>query len=348
MPKYYNTAAMTDIHWGAKNNSEQHNQDCLDYIDWFCDNAIEHKVDNIMFLGDWFENRSAVNISTLNFSYRGAKKLNDLGIPVFFVIGNHDLFYRHTRELYSTVQFHEFSNFVLITEPVIINEIETSPLMCPYLFANEYEDLIKYNNVTTWWGHFEFKGFIITGYNTIMMSGPDHSIFDGPKYIFSGHYHKRQKGGNVVYIGNTFPTNFGDVDDNDRGMVIYNHITQQITFLNWENCPKYVKKTLSSLLDDPIVLLPNTRVKCVIDIPITFEESMVIKQQLIDQYSLREFITEETFEVNKALSTTEGIEIEMEENIIGGVDDLVIQMLNSIDTIHIDNELLINLYRRLK
>ena len=28
-------ACFTDIHWGMKNNAKQHNEDCLDFIDWF-------------------------------------------------------------------------------------------------------------------------------------------------------------------------------------------------------------------------------------------------------------------------------------------------------------------------
>ena len=30
-------ACFTDIHWGLKNNAKQHNEDCLDFIDWFID-----------------------------------------------------------------------------------------------------------------------------------------------------------------------------------------------------------------------------------------------------------------------------------------------------------------------
>jgi DNA repair exonuclease SbcCD nuclease subunit len=124
------TASCTDIHFGAKNNSTQHNEDCLNYLKWFCDNVKHNNVDNIIFLGDWFENRSTLNISTMHYSYMGAKMLNELGIPVYFVIGNHDLYHRHTRDIYSTIHFNEFSNFQVITEPTIINDIETSPLIC--------------------------------------------------------------------------------------------------------------------------------------------------------------------------------------------------------------------------
>lgn len=346
--KLSRAAAMTDIHWGCKSNSEQHNQDCLNYIDWFCKQAIDNKADHVVFLGDWFENRSAVNISTLHYSYLGAKKLNDLGIPVFFIIGNHDLYHRHTREVYSTINFHAFSNFNIIDTPTIVNDIETNPLLCPYLFAYEYPSLMDYNSVETWWGHFEFKGFIVTGYNIVMQSGPDHTAFNGPKYIFSGHFHKRQRGGNVIYIGNTFPTNFSDADDANRGMMIYDHNTKKIKFLDWEECPQYTKVSLSKLLDGKVILPKDARVKCLIDIPISFEEASALKQQMLTTFELREFVPEESKEVSEALSNTDVDDIELDDTEATSVDDLVIQMLNSIDTAHINNNTLIEQYMRLK
>lgn len=346
--KLTKAAAFTDIHWGAKSNSEQHNQDCLNYIDWFCQEAIDNSADHIIFLGDWFENRSAVNISTLHYSYLGAKKLNSLGIPVYFIIGNHDLYHRHTREIYSTIQFHEFSNFTIIDNPTIISDIVGDPLLCPYLFPHEYPELVKYNSVETWWGHFEFKGFIVTGYNITMQSGPDHNMFDGPTYIFSGHFHKRQRGGNVVYIGNTFPTNFSDADDSNRGMMIYNHVSKQVKFLDWDECPKYSKVSLSKLLDGKIKLPKEARIKCLIDVPLSFEESAALKQQMMQTYELREFTPEESREVADAMSNTDVEDIDTDGVQISGIDDLVIRMLRSIDTDHIDNNLLIEQYQRLK
>lgn len=339
-------SVMTDIHFGAKGNSEQHNQDCINYIDWFCNKTLEHHADHIIFLGDWFENRSAINVSTLTYSYKGAKKLNDLGIPVYFVIGNHDLYHRHTRELYSTIQFHEFSNFTIISEPTVIPQITTTPLLCPFLFPDEYPDLVQYNHLTTWWGHFEFKGFVVTGYNIIMPTGPDHTLFDGPKYIFSGHYHKRQWGDNVIYIGNTFPTSFSDANDTARGMMVYDHIKQDMFFYDWEECPKYIKTSLSALLDGNIIIPPNSRVKCLIDVPISFEENTALKHSIIDEYHLREFIMEETLELSDALTGTEVI-LE-EDGVVESVDDLVIQMLKSIEVVDIDNNMLIEQYKRLE
>lgn len=345
------TASMTDVHFGARSNCEQHNQDCLNYIDWFCEHVkADSTIDNIMFLGDWFENRSALNILTMNYSYRGAKKLNDLGLPVYFVIGNHDLYHRHTRELYSSINFHEFSNFKIINEPTLISDIGDRVLMCPYLFPDEYANLAQYLKLKTWWGHFEFKGFQVTGSGMLMPTGPEADDFKGPLHIFSGHFHKRQLSKNIVYVGNTFPTNYSDAGDNDRGMMVYDHTKDVIKFINWEDCPKFTKITLTTLLDNTVKIYPNSRVKCIVDCPISFEESSLLRQQFITEYNLREFTMEESGEKDDVLSDTE-TDVEPEFNddgTITSIDDLVVKMLSEIKTDMIDNQILIRQYQKLK
>ena len=127
---------MTDIHFGKKANSPLHNEDCIRYLEWFCEQVKKHECDYVAFLGDWNENRSALNIATLKYSYLGAKMLNDLDIPVYFVVGNHDLYYRHSREIHSVIPFNEFENFVIIDEPTVINDIENKVLFSRFFMSN--------------------------------------------------------------------------------------------------------------------------------------------------------------------------------------------------------------------
>jgi len=344
--KLTKSAMFTDLHVGAKSNSQQHNQDCMDYIDWFCDNVKADKnIDHIVFAGDWHEVRSAINISTLKYSYEIASKINNLGLPIYFIIGNHDLYYRNNRNIYSVVPFHEFENFNIITEPTVIDHIGNSVLMCPYLFHEEYSKLTEYNNVPIWIGHFEFKGFVITGYNVVMKGGPDHNDFSKPTHIISGHFHKRQSSGNVTYIGNTFPTNFSDAGDNERGMMIFDHNKQEMSFIDWDDCPKYIKGNLSDILEKNIKLFSGARVRCIADIPITYEENLDIKKKFIEDYNLREFTIIESNEIQETLSETETSVTDDKE--LGSVDEMVVEMLGDIESEHINNELLQNIYKTL-
>ena len=348
MKQLMKAAVCTDIHFGKKSNDQTHNEDCIRFLEWFRDNVKKDpEIDHIMFLGDWNENRSSLNIETLNYSYRGAKILDSIGLPVFFVIGNHDLYRRHSRDLCSVIPYQELGNFQLITEPTVVPEIGNGgALMCPYLFEREYPELKQHVNLETWWGHFEFKGFIITGYTITMPTGPDIMDFRGPKHIFSGHFHKRQVNDHVCYIGNTFPMDFGDAGDNERGMMTYTHKDNTPTFANWPDCPKYVKTTLSSLLDNTVELLPNSHVKCTIDVIITFEESTELRASIVEKYGLREFILEESPEITAALSETT-TEVDWEILKLKSVNELVVDMLNDIDTDHVRSDLLVEIYQGL-
>jgi len=338
-------AYFTDIHIGAKSNSQQHNEDCIQYIEWFC-NKIEEEgdVDHIIFAGDWHETRAAINISTLKYSYEIATKLNNIGLPVYMIIGNHDLYHRNNRDVYSVLPFHEFNNFTIIDQPTVIENIGDSVLLCPFLFHEEYPILSEYNNVPYWVGHFEFKDFIVSGYNITMKSGPDHTNFTKPKHIISGHFHKRQTSGNVTYIGNTFPTNFADAGDNERGMMVFDHTKNKMVFHDWEECPKYIKTKLSAILDGSIILPENARVKCIADIEISYEESIEIKQKFIDTHSLREFTIEEADDIVESLVNTETGDITEQ---LGTVDEMIVNMFAEIESEHIDNQLLIEIYQKL-
>lgn len=341
-------AAFSDIHFGKKGNSDQHNQDCLDFIDWFCAQVeADPTIDHVVVPGDWHELRSSLSINTMDYSYRGAERLSKLGIPIIIHIGNHDLFHRDTRAVFSTIMFKHIPNIYLVPEPVVMEMRDGPVLFAPFLFSHEYPALVKHKEAIAWWGHFEFKGFVISGYNTKMEHGPEHQDFKGPNRIFSGHFHKRQIQDNIVYIGNPFAMDYSDSGDFHRGMAVYTYKHDELDFIDWADGPKYVKAKLSQLLDETIDVPANARVKCIIDVPITYEESISIKQGLLMQYNLRELKLEESDELADVLVNTETGEVSSTGERLNTVDELVVEMLGAIDTPKIDQNMLVNLYQKL-
>ena len=342
----------TDIHFGKKSNSQQHNEDCIRFLTWFCDQVrADDSIDYVAFLGDWNENRSALNIATMKFSYEGAKMLNDLGLPVFFVVGNHDLYHRHSRDVHSVIPFQEFSNFQVIDTPTVIDDIVGGALFCPFLFHREYAELAQFSNIPFWAGHFEFKDFYVTGYGMKMQHGPDASLFAEPTHILSGHFHKRQVSSNVIYIGNTFPMDFGDAGDTDRGAVVYDHTTRTPTFINWPDCPTYTKTTVSKILDGVIEFAEGACVKCVVDERISYEESVLIKDKFSNTFKLREFTLEESMDLSEAMTDVDEELIELinsEEMSGASIDELVVQMLLSIESDTIDPTTLVDQYNNIR
>ena len=337
-------AMFTDIHFGKKNNSIQHNQDCLDFVTWFCNNVREEKdVTHVMFLGDWFENRNAVNVLTLHFAQEACRLLNALNVPVFVVVGNHDLYHRENRKIFSTNVFREFENIHIVSEPTVV---EKTFLIAPFLFKQEYADLAKYTHLPYWMGHFEFRNFVITGGDRKMEHGPDHTQFSAPKFIFSGHFHKRQANDNVVYIGNTFPMDYGDQGDDERGMCILDTSNDKVEFIDWDECPKYRKVRLSNVLNGDITFPNKCRVKCVVDIEIAYTDAQALKDEMVKGGGLREFILEENLAERKDIIAGQDGELEFD---FSSINDAVTQMLKTgvSPTANIDPNKLVEIYASL-
>ena len=337
----------TDIHFGKKNNSIQHNQDCLDFVTWFCDKVKEEgNVSHVVFMGDWFENRNAVNVMTMTFAHQALTLLNELNLPVYVVIGNHDLYHRENRKVFSTKVFDQFNNVTLVNEPIVV---ENKLLVCPFMFKQEYPELAKYSKLPYWMGHFEFRNFVITGSDRKMEHGPDHSQFKDPTYIFSGHYHRRQALDNVVYIGNTFPMDYGDAWDDARGMCVLDTSNDDVNFYDWEAGPKYRKVKLSDILSGAVSSFPpKCRVRCSIDVSIGYSDAQALREEITKQLQLREFALEENINEKKDAIAGEGDEA-IDDFDLSSLNDAVIKMLQTgiTGTTTIDPGKLVEIYARL-
>ena len=242
--------------------------------------------------------------------------------------------------------FNEMSNFKVIDKV----HVEDGLLFSPYLFEAEYETLVEHNHLWAWLGHFEFKNFVITGHNTVMDHGPDHKMFSGPKKIFSGHFHKRQGQDNVRYIGNAFPMDFGDASDLHRGMCTYFVEEDKIEYKDWPACPSYYRTHLSKVLAEEWTPLPKMKVKCVVDVDVSYQEAQELREAMIAAYELRDFVLEEDHE--KKQGVLEGDNVKVTESMLDftGIDDLVIQQLEILKTdanLKLNVDTLVELYKTL-
>jgi len=351
--QFKKAAKFTDIHFGRKNNSELHNQDCIRYIEWFCATVkADPTIDHVIFLGDWHEHRSAINGMTLDYSHRASKMLNELGIPVFFIVGNHDLYYRNNRDIFTTTFFDTLENFIMVNEPIVIRDSTGDKfLLCPFMFEEEYPSLLEFSNIFIWYGHFEFKGFVVTGDTYTLEHGPDPVTFKSIKRIFTGHFHKRQNKNNVYYIGNSFPADFSDANDFERGMATYEYDTDTLNYINWPDCPSYINTKLSAILeaedsDVKKILVKDSRVNCLVDSEITYDESNKLKEYFINKFKLREFNFDEPSDVLDEI--LEDTDMDIEDIEMESTSSIVRKLLERIKESKIKPEKLVKIYDRLK
>lgn len=354
-------AMFTDIHYGAKDAQKngaqdeglRHNQDCDAFIDFFCEQVkADPDIDCVGFLGDWNQNRTSINLETLKFAYDGAKKLNDLGLPIIVILGNHDLYRQNSRTVHSLHFFEQFKNFHLIEDPEVVkntNKGMHDVLFCPFLMHGEEATLHKHKKVPLWFGHFEFNGYEVTAYGMTMATGVDPDEFKEPELIVSGHFHKRQsiKNRNVVYMGNPFPTSYSDANDDNRGFATYDFRNNEMLFDVWDDAPSYKRIKLTTLLEKGFELNDRTYARVIVDVPLTYEESAEIQKDFMRTYNPRDFSLEESHELADVVTDSSSSQKwNTEEGIT--VDEMIVDMFRDVDSEHIDNDTLIAVYTDLE
>lgn len=334
MPLFTKAACFTDIHFGKKNNSRVFNRDCEDFVTWFIEKSISEGCETCIFLGDWHDHRSLINVSTLNYTFANLRRLNDAFKKVYFIIGNHDLYYREKREIHSLPMADELNNFVVINEPVTIDNVA----FLPWLVHDEWKTA-KNIKAKYLFGHLEIPGFKMNAH----VEMPDHgeiqkSHFTNQEYAFSGHFHKRQSKGNVFYIGNPFGHDFSDSGDDDRGMMTLEWDGKPV-FHNYDTGPRYATVNLSEIIASPDdVLKPKSYIKAFIDVDVTYEEASFMRELFIENNNIRELKLVTKVENEYVIS--EGVQYE-------SVNQVVIDQLNNIQSENFDNATLIKLYNEL-
>ena len=330
-------ALFTDIHFGLKSNSTLHNEDCLNFVKWATAKAKEEGCETAMFLGDWHNNRASINILTLGYSLQALEHLNANFSTVYFIPGNHDLYYRDKRDVQSVEWAKHLSNVQICNDWFSSGDVVFAPWLC----ADDYKRIPKLKG-RYMFGHFELPGYLMNA----MVAMPEHgevrrehfSHFD---HVFTGHFHKRQTQKNITYIGNCFPHNYADAGDDDRGLAILEW-GQLPVYHAWPDQPRYRVFNLSDVLKHTEVMLqPNMHVRVNLDIDISYEEATFIKETFINTYNLREITL-------IPAKVTELTEYEIQGNIeFESVDQIVYSQLYTIDSKQYNPNLLLDIYRNL-
>ena len=329
-------ACFTDIHFGLKSNSNVHNQDCEEFVDWYIAKAKEEGCDVGIFMGDWHHNRNSLNITTMDYSLRALEKLGKAFDKFYFFPGNHDLYYKDKRDIHS-VEFGKYiPGITVVHEPTTIGNVT----LCPWLVGDEWKTVGKKGGKYIF-GHFELPSFFMNA----MVQMPDHGeiqldSFANYELGFSGHFHKRQQQKNMVYIGNAFPHNYADAWDDDRGMMILEWDGEPV-YHAWPNQPTFRTVTLSRLIDEAdTIIKPKQHLRVALDIDISYEEASFIKEKFITDYNIRELTL---IAERKEVEINTNIDIQSFES----VDQIVSNQIVNIDSDTYNKNTLLEIYNSL-
>jgi len=275
----------------------------------------------------------------MDATIRSMEKLGQAFDKVLMFVGNHDLYYKDKRDVSST-EFAKHIPGITVVDKIVE---EDDVALVPWLVGDEWKNIGKLK-AKYLFGHFELPSF----YMNAMVQMPDHGDlkaehFVNQDFVFSGHFHKRQKQGKIHYIGNAFPHNYADAWDDDRGMMILDKENNaEPEYINWPNCPKYRTVKLSQLIDETSTLIKDKMyLRVTLDLPISYEEANFIKETYIRDYGVREL----TLIPQKQM---EEITTDLDIAQFESVDQIVASEIAELDTANYNKNMLLDIYNGLE
>lgn len=206
---------ISDIHFGGKSDSPlflEHQMQFYDHV--FFPEMEKRGITTLLILGDTWDRRKYINLNTLHVvKTKFFKRLNDMGVQVKMIYGNHDVFFRNTNEV-NSVDFlaHEFPNIEVIEEHKIFDFDGLKVGMISWINGANLEsslDFIRNAECRVLCGHFEIKSFeMIKGVSCD--HGFDKDIFNRYERVYSGHFHVVSSDRRITYLGNPHEMNWGD------------------------------------------------------------------------------------------------------------------------------------------
>ena len=341
----------TDIHFGNKHNAKQYNEDCDKFIDFVCDTVNQYKKQNeeveIIFCGDWHDNRYSVELTTLAYMVNCTNKLNELNVPVKMIIGNHDMYYKDRRDSHCLSYINDYKNIQIIDNPVY----KGNSLYVPFLVSDEsLSSMIREYNPKYVFGHFEIPSFKLNRYS-VFNGVYSANEYTGPEKIFSGHFHTRQEKDNIIYIGACFGMDFSDESDEmNKGITILDDITGEVEYRVWDDAPVYKQFTLSYIkanelqLHDYKKLYLKIIIDNVNDIDVNSDIAMTAyRTKLKEKYPNIRTITFKNQESEK--EEIEDTDVNIDISKFQNVESMIIYYINELETDAVNKDKLIKLFQ---
>jgi DNA repair exonuclease SbcCD nuclease subunit len=248
MPKIF---PIGDIHLGVHPlHIDQHLEIARAYFfDFFFPLLKSHyrEGDYLLINGDFFDNRTAIDIKAICYGLDIFNWLEENNIVVHMLIGNHDMQNSKSYEFHSLRIFEKYKNVTIYTKPDILRMGTKKALLMPFIENHEEEKEIlrKYQGQVDYlFCHSDLQG-AKNNINSIPLThGPSIADFVSYPAVYSSHIHLRQKIKNFTFIGSPYHLDRNDKGD-QKGVYVIDVETGREKFIPNTLSPEY--KTIEVL-----------------------------------------------------------------------------------------------------
>ncbi len=209
-------------------------------LDWILEMIYKHQPAFVLSLGDTFD-KVYVDVDLLNAFGQFLDKIYDCPWKpqIHLLVGNHDMVSDSNILSHFSTSAHKGRLFV--HSQITRVDLGGNPaLFVPYhsdqTVIRRYLETVEDKANTTVYLHASLNGARSNGRrdeSNRIVSGVNLSAnhFDGFKKAFSGHFHHHVTHGNFTYVGSPQTQTYGDLDQDDRGLVLYDGVSGEWSLL---------------------------------------------------------------------------------------------------------------------
>lgn len=227
-------AILGDTHFGARNDLVLFHKHFEKFFDYMIEMIVDEGIDQVFQLGDLFDRRKYINYHTLQESKRYFfDKLQENGITLHTLVGNHDIFFRESLQVNSqSLVLGEYGNVYTYDKPTTITIDDTTIDIIPWICKDneaEISEFIRNSKSDLCLGHFEIAGFAM--YRGMEShDGLSMDMFAKYERVFSGHYHTRSQKENITYVGTPYEMTWQDYND-PKGYHVFDNVSRDTRFM---------------------------------------------------------------------------------------------------------------------
>lgn len=273
---------ISDIHIGVHQNSMQWHDITIQWAAWLAEELRNQNVTDIIISGDFFHYRDEIAVNTIHFVTEVLDIWREFNIVM--LVGNHDAYYKDRSDVNSLSILKGWDNITVVSELTTSRNFGKNITFCPW--GTKLEDIPNSDIV---FGHFEIQSFKQNSFKVCTHGINTKGILERSPLVISGHFHLREERvydeGTILYIGNPFQMDFGDVDST-KGYYILDFTTSNYTFTENAFSPKHKKVYLSDLVevgdltDEIKDVFTGNFIKFIVDMNISPDETDMLLRKL--------------------------------------------------------------------
>lgn len=324
-------AILGDTHLGVKSGSNHFSQFQNTFFrEVFYPYLAQNKISEVIQLGDFFDNRTALSIKAYNACKETwLRPIVDNDIRMHILVGNHDALHKNTIDVNTPelILKSEFSdNIEIYSSPSLLDIDGTSISMIPWICDDNKQEVYNFmsgNKTDLCCGHFEIEGFEMMR-GVAGHGGLPKDLFDQYELTLSGHYHTKSFNDThrILYVGTPYELTFADIHD-PRGFHVFDTATRKLEFVQNPNT-MFEKLFYNDGCAYDITTLKGKSLKIVVEkkTDIKAFDRFVDSVKLVDPYELQ---------VIENFAELHSVELNTEIN-VADTNDVLVKYVDSIET----------------